>query len=146
MVNFPFFRYPRNPYNTYYKYTPYYNGYYNNFYHNPQNYNKNPVNHHQNYPNSNINQKDYYKHSQKNKYKSSTNSENSNKNKKKSSKYNSFGPINFQIDNLEEPIVEILGIELYLDDIIILVLLYFLYKEEVKDETLFISLILLLIA
>lgn len=69
--------------------------------------------------------------------------------KQKTSRYNSFGPIHFQnplsVDS-EEAILEILGIKLYLDDIIILSLLFFLYKEGVKDEMLFLSLILLLLS
>lgn len=67
----------------------------------------------------------------------------------KSSRYYSFGPINFKnpfFDDIEEPIFEILGIELYLDDIIILGLLFFLYQEGVQDEMLYISLILLLLS
>ena len=48
--------------------------------------------------------------------------------------------------DLEQPIIEVLGIKLYQDDLIILGLLFFLYKEEVKDESLFISLILLLLS
>lgn len=69
--------------------------------------------------------------------------------KEKSSKYYAFGPIRFKNpigDDKEEPIFEILGIQLYLDDLIILSLLFFLYKEEVKDELLFICLILLLLS
>ncbi|MFR0822423.1 MAG: hypothetical protein ACLU84_04280 [Clostridia bacterium] len=46
----------------------------------------------------------------------------------------------------EKPIFEILGIRLYSDDLILLALLFFLYKEEVKDPSLFISLILLLLS
>lgn len=46
----------------------------------------------------------------------------------------------------DEPFFEILGIKLYLDDLIILCLLFFLYQEGVKDEILFISLILLLLS
>lgn len=69
--------------------------------------------------------------------------------RQKTSRYNSFGPIHFQnplsVDS-EEPVLEILGIKLYLDDIIILSLLFFLYKEGVKDEMLFLSLILLLLS
>ena len=71
-----------------------------------------------------------------------------NKNTKKTSRYTSFGPLNFKnplFCDIEEPIFEIFGIELYLDDIIILGLLFFLYKEGVQDEMLFITLILLLI-
>ncbi len=41
---------------------------------------------------------------------------------------------------------EIFGIRLYFDDILILCLLYFLYKEDVHDEMLFFALILLLIS
>lgn len=70
--------------------------------------------------------------------------------KKKSSKYNSFGPIRFANpffeNDLNDPIVEILGIQLYLDDIIILGLLFFLYKEDVHDEMLFLTLVLLLLS
>lgn len=69
--------------------------------------------------------------------------------KEKSSRYCSFGPINFKnpfFDDIEEPIFEILGIQLYLDDIIILGLLFFLYQENVQDEMLFITLILLLLS
>lgn len=59
-----------------------------------------------------------------------------------------FGPLNFKnplFSNIEEPVFEILGIMLYLDDIIILGLLFFLYKEGVQDELLYIVLIMLLI-
>lgn len=124
MANFPFFRFP-------------YHNYYYPYYHN---YNK---------PNT----------SNKNKHDNIINlepQENTKENrivnlgiKNKTSKYNSFGPIRFVNPFLEnnsnEPILEILGIELYLDDIIILGLLFFLYKEEVQDEMLFLSLILLLL-
>lgn len=68
--------------------------------------------------------------------------------KEKSSRFFSFGPINFKnplFNDVEEPIFEILGIQLYLDDIIILGLLFFLYQEGVQDEMLFIALILLLL-
>ena len=40
---------------------------------------------------------------------------------------------------------ELFGLKLYFDDILIICLLYFLYSEGVKDEGLFIALILLLI-
>lgn len=42
--------------------------------------------------------------------------------------------------------LDILGIKLYFDDVLILSLLFFLYQEEVKDEWLFLSLVLLLIS
>lgn len=46
----------------------------------------------------------------------------------------------------EEVWLDILGIKLYFDDVLILSLLFFLYQEEVKDEGLFLALILLLIS
>lgn len=46
----------------------------------------------------------------------------------------------------EEVWLDILGIKLYFDDVLILSLLFFLYQEEVKDEGLFLVLILLLIS
>lgn len=58
------------------------------------------------------------------------------KNEKKSEKKN----------GLEDPIFEILGIYIYLDDLIILGLLFFLYTENVHDEILFMTLILLLLS
>lgn len=42
--------------------------------------------------------------------------------------------------------LDIFGIKLYSDDILLLSLLYFLYEEEVKDEGLFLALVLLLIS
>ena len=65
------------------------------------------------------------------------------------SKYNSFNLINFlnpfgeNIDN-EKPILDILGLELYFDDILLICLLFLLYTEKTRDETLFYILILLL--
>ena len=67
----------------------------------------------------------------------------------KSSRYSGFGPIHFQnpfsMDS-DEPIIEILGISLYLDDIIILGLLFFLYQEGVEDYMLYLALIMLLLS
>lgn len=45
-----------------------------------------------------------------------------------------------------QPFINILGIDLYSDDILILCILLSLYMEGVKDEMLFISLILLLLS
>lgn len=42
--------------------------------------------------------------------------------------------------------LDLLGIKIYFDDALILSLLFFLYKEEVKDEGLFLALVLLLIS
>lgn len=41
---------------------------------------------------------------------------------------------------------EIFGIKLYFDDILLICLLLFLYNEGVKDQLLFISLIMLLLS
>ncbi len=45
-----------------------------------------------------------------------------------------------------EPIFEIFGIKLYFDDLLIIALIFFLYNEGVRDNLLFISLILLLLS
>ncbi len=58
----------------------------------------------------------------------------SNENKYKNNKVN------------EENLFEILGIKLYSDDILLLCLIFFLYKEGVQDEYLFIALIMLLLS
>ncbi len=59
-----------------------------------------------------------------------------------------IGPIYINTNGFsdkEKPLIEFSGQKLYLDELIILTLLFFLYKEDVKDEMLFIILILLLI-
>lgn len=43
-------------------------------------------------------------------------------------------------------ILELFGLKLYFDDVLILSLLFFLYKENVKDDWLFLSLIMILIS
>ena len=45
----------------------------------------------------------------------------------------------------ENAYFEIMGLKLYIDDILLLSLLFFLYTEGVQDEGLFIALILLLL-
>ena len=47
-------------------------------------------------------------------------------------------------NNNDNPIIEIFGIKLYSDDIIILAILFLLYEQNVKDEMLYIILFLLL--
>lgn len=46
----------------------------------------------------------------------------------------------------DSPLFQILGIDLYYDDILLVCLIFFLYQEGVKDEGLFIALILLLLS
>lgn len=120
MPSFPFFRLP---------FPNFYSPYYNNYIKKTHYYNLEKSN------NNYIEQKK--EHCKK-----------SNNYKKTSSKYNSsnFDFItNLLNGNIDDPIFEILGIELYLDDIIILGLLFILYKEGVQDEMLFLALILLLL-
>lgn len=51
------------------------------------------------------------------------------------------------LPNLEDfEYFEIFGIKLYLDDVIIICMLIFLYNEGVKDQFLFISLVMLLLS
>ncbi len=49
-------------------------------------------------------------------------------------------------DRSEAPIFEIFGIKLFFDDILLVSLIFFLYNEGVKDQSLFIALILLLLS
>jgi recombination DNA repair RAD52 pathway protein len=58
-------------------------------------------------------------------------------------------PLNFNFNGFSEinnPIIELFGIKLYSDDIIILIILFLLYNEHIKDDMLFICLLLLLIS
>ena len=48
--------------------------------------------------------------------------------------------------NKDEPCFSLFGINLYFDDILLVCLIWFLYDEGVKDEELFIALILLLLS
>lgn len=46
----------------------------------------------------------------------------------------------------EKPFFNLFGISLYFDDILLICLIFFLYQEGVKDQNLFIALILLLLS
>ena len=48
--------------------------------------------------------------------------------------------------NFDDNYIEIMGIKLYFDDLLLICLIFFLYTEGVKDNWLFISLILLLLS
>lgn len=54
--------------------------------------------------------------------------------------------IEVEKEETEKEIFELFGIKLYFDDILLICLLFFLYKEGVKDQYLFISLVLLLLS
>ena len=63
------------------------------------------------------------------------------KNKPDENKCNSSDSIYY-----DKPIFELFGIKLFFDDILIISLIFFLYNEGVKDQNLFIALILLLLS
>lgn len=147
MNNFPFFRFPYNNYYRYYNYR-------NNFSRNINHLNHDEERNSTTCPLSgdNRNTENYIEQNNNfiNNSSKITNSKNNNNKliKDKSSKFH-LGPIVFDSSSFsdsEKPILELLGLKLYLDDILIISLLYFLYEEDVKDETLFISLILLLLS
>lgn len=46
----------------------------------------------------------------------------------------------------EKPVFELFGIQLFFDDILLISLIFFLYNEGVKDQSLFVALILLLLS
>lgn len=127
MPRFPYMNMPFSYYRNYPRYpNPYdYSSYYaqstNNKYHNNGSFSNN--NNNNNNMNMNNNSSDNW---------SKHKNENENKNKSNS--------------NDNNYLFDLFGIKLYFDDILILSLLYFLYNEGVKDEMLFMSLLLLLIS
>lgn len=112
---------------------PYTNNYTNKYSNNTfDNYSNNklntfPNNHHTSYSNN------YYKY----KNFSSTNNKFQSKPEKEIQEK--------QAKSAEPELFEIFGIKLYFDDILLICLIFFLYNEGVKDQYLFISLILLLL-
>ena len=130
MARFPFFGFP-------YQY-PYYNRFYNNYKYYNSSTNKN-----------NIENNDADKELEEGPVQARDNNNSNRSCSKISSKSNQFLPFSFNFtgfSDCDKPILEIMGIKLFLDDIIILGILFLLYKEEVKDEMLFIALILLLLS
>ena len=53
-----------------------------------------------------------------------------------------------RIDNgdTDAPLFQVFGISLYFDDILLICLIWFLYNEGVKDDSLFLALIMLLLS
>ncbi len=49
-------------------------------------------------------------------------------------------------DNTDSEYIELFNMKFYFDDLLILCLLFFLYKENVHDEILYVILILLLLS
>lgn len=167
MINFPFFRPPfyGSSFNYYRSYNPLLkNRYINNTNNsnvvpeqkkNSTRDNINPssiqdINQNKSQRFNTINSSEQNRNQLSNNTKSSVQDENNGFNEKRSSsKHNSYNPfyINFSsFSDIEQPLIEIMGLKLYLDDVIIIGLLFFLYNEGVKDDILFISLILLLLS
>ena len=68
---------------------------------------------------------------------------------KKNTFFKSIGPLKFNFNSIGDinyPILDFLGIQLFLDDLIIIGLLLFLYQEKVNDEILYIILFMLLLS
>lgn len=92
----------------------------------------------------------YYKYyNQFNTQNTSNQKQEINNTEKKESSITNSNPISNTTDskhfsNSEQAIFEILGIKLYIDDLIILGIIYFLYQQKVHDEMLYIILFLLL--
>ena len=125
-LSFPFMRFPYSNYNRYYQY-------YNNNYHKQKNHTNTK------------HEKNCNDDCQKN------NSITKNSNNTISNIFSfvptSIGPLTFHpegFNNIESPLFDLFGIKLFLDDIIIIGLLIFLYTEQVDDQLLYIALFLLL--
>lgn len=69
---------------------------------------------------------------------------NSEINNNSNNKNNSITTSNEVRNTIDDAIFEIFGIKLYLDDLIIVALIFFLYNQEIKDDILYIILFLLL--
>ena len=54
--------------------------------------------------------------------------------------------MNHKTEKKDDIIFEVFGIKLHYDDILLIFLIFFLYNEGVKDEFLFIALVLLLLS
>lgn len=69
-----------------------------------------------------------------------------NKAKSRATKINGFSDFNKQNSTQPYPIFNLLGLNIYFDDILIVCILFFLYSEHVDDPFLFIVLVLLLMS
>lgn len=101
---------------------------------------------------TNANRKPYIPNQHSQEYNIEHMNYNNTRNFKESSQKETHNKSNNEINNVQETVssksynefIEIFGIKLYFDDLLILALLFFLYKEEVKDNSLYIILFLLL--
>lgn len=142
MPSFPFFGFP----NFYRRNYNYYGGYNPNIY-GTHKYSDN-IN---TYNNKNINSQDSafsYNVSTSNNYLvDNMNKQNYNKEQNSNTSNSYDTDRNFNKKNPDNScLFELFGLKLYFDDILLICLIFFLYNEGVKDEGLFIALILLLIS
>lgn len=124
----PIFRYP-------FFYNNYYGNYYNRPYSNKQGYLSKSTDN-GNYQDSLHNNSNKYNDTSSNNP-GTLHTESDNLNQKNNSKKSDSGSDCF---------FELFGLKLYFDDILLICLIFFLYQEGVKDDELFISLILLLLS
>lgn len=133
--NFPFYPQP---------YSNYYLGY-------PQNIYKNAYNQ-KNYKEKHLNQRKQDNNQKNKQFQNANKMQDSLYNHKEvkkpdkstSNKSNIFENLFFNTN--DTPMFELFGIQLYQDDILLICLIFFLYNEGIKDEFLFIALILLLLS
>ena len=124
----PIFRYP-------FFYNNYYGNYYNRPYSSMQDYLPKSTDN-GNYQNSLHNNSNKYNDTSSNNP-GTLHTESDNLNQKNNSK---------KSDPSSDCFFELFGLKLYFDDILLICLIFFLYQEGVKDDELFISLILLLLS
>ena len=118
----PIFRYP-------FFYNNYYGNYYNRPYPRPSNHPLNSTD------NSNFGQPLHNKNDNFSETKKAPDTVSDKKNNSKS-----------DVDSNSNYFFELFGLKLYFDDVLLICLIFFLYQEGVKDDELFISLILLLLS
>ena len=118
----PIFRYPF-----------FYNNYYGNYYNRPY---PRPINHQLNSTdNGKFEQPLHNKNDNSSETQKAPNTVSDNQNNSKS-----------DVDSNSNYFFELFGLKLYFDDVLLICLIFFLYQEGVKDDELFISLILLLLS
>ncbi len=130
----PIFRYP-------FFYNNYYGNYYNRPYSGRQNYLPKAT--------DNSNSPDFLHNDNINSHSSNSSSVSSGK---ESSRHNFSSDLENKKNNSKEKsgetdyFFELFGLKLYFDDILLICLIFFLYQEGVRDDELFISLVLLLLS
>lgn len=144
----PTFQY-YNPYRrpNFYNYRPYGRNYAPNYASNTLN--RPTLNYHTNYTNNYVSNSRVNNTNNSNDIDSYKNNANSSSNNKINDDINNtvnHGENRFKAQSDDNVWLDLFGLKLYFDDVLILSLLFFLYKEEVKDEGLFLALVLLLIS